>query len=132
MTLRTTAAVAVVVSAAVHFWMWLDFAREDDVLGPSFLLNAVGGAVIAVLVLTWRHWLAGALAAGFGLSTLGAFVPATTVGFLGVEATWDGWEVWVAAASEVVAAVAGALLVAPLLSHRQSQHHPAVGDPHLH
>lgn len=120
---RVVAAVAVLVSAAVHLYLWLDFARDDDFLGPSFMLNAVGGAVIAVLLLLWRHWVPALLAVGFGLSTLLAFVLATTVGLFGVTASWTGWAVWVAAASEVVAAVAGAsLLVAdnPLRSRGQS------------
>ena len=121
--MRLLAAVSVLVSAAVHLYLWLDFARDDDVLGPSFMLNAVGGAVIAVLVLVWRHWVTALLAAGFGLSTLLAFVLATTVGFFGVTASWTGWAVWVAALAEVVAVVAGAALLAadnPLRSRVQS------------
>ena len=65
---------AVLVSAAVHLYLWLDFARDDDVLGPSFMLNAVAGVVIAVLLLVWRHWVPAFLALGFGASTLLAFV----------------------------------------------------------
>jgi hypothetical protein len=76
-----------------------------------------------VLLLVWRHWLPPFLALGFGLSTLLAFVLATTVGLFGVTANWTGWAVWVAAASEVVAIVAGARLLAadnPLASRVQS------------
>jgi hypothetical protein len=112
MMMRLLAAIAVLVSAAVHLYLWLDFAREDDFLGPAFMLNAVGGAVIAVLLLAWRHWVPAFLAVGFGLSTLGAFVLATTVGLFGVSAAWSGWAVWVAAAAEVTAVVAGARLLA--------------------
>ena len=110
--MRMVTAVAVLVSAAVHLYLWLDFARDDDFLGPSFMLNAVGGAVIAVLLLVWRHWLPAFLAVGFGLSTLLAFVLATTVGLFGVTANWTGWAVWVAAVAEVVAAVTGTLVLA--------------------
>ena len=112
MDMRALAAASVLVSAAVHLYLWLDFAKDDDVLGPSFMLNAVAGAVIAVLLMVWRHWLPAFLAVGFGLSTLLAFVLATTVGLFGVTANWTGWAVWVAAASEVVAAVAGNWLLA--------------------
>lgn len=135
MTLRMLLAAAVLVSAAVHLYMWFDYARGDDVLGPGFLLNAVGGAVIAVLVLAWRHWLPALLALGFGLATLAAFVLATTVGFFGARATWAGWEVWTAAAAEVVAIVLGALLLsehAPGRSGGQLQHHSPVRRLHLH
>ena len=120
--MRALTAVSVLVSAAVHLYLWLDFARDDDFLGPSFMLNAVAGAVIAVLLLVWRHWLPAFLALGFGLSTLLAFVLATTVGLFGVTASWTGWAVWVAAVAEVVAAGGGArLLVAdnPLRSRLQ-------------
>lgn len=110
--MRALAAASVLVSAAVHLYLWLDFAKDDDVLGPSFMLNAVAGAVIAVLLMVWRHWLPPFLAVGFGLSTLLAFVLATTVGLFGVTASWTGWAVWVAAVSEVVAAMAGARLLA--------------------
>jgi hypothetical protein len=51
------------------------------------------------------------LAVGFGLSTLGAFVIATTVGLFGVHDHWTGGYVWTAAVSELVA-VAAALLAA--------------------
>jgi len=121
--MRLLAAVSVLVSAAVHLYLWLDFAKDDDFLGPSFMLNAVGGAVIAVLLLVWRHWLPALLAVGFGLSTLLAFVLATTVGLFGVTANWTGWAVWVAAVAEVAAVVAGGALLArnsPLRSRVQS------------
>ena len=110
--MRMVTAASVLVSAAVHLYLWLDFARDDDFLGPSFMLNAAGGAVIAVLLLVWRHWLPAFLAVGFGLSTLLAFVLATTVGLFGVTARWTGWAVWVAAVAEVVAAVTGAMVLA--------------------
>ena len=121
--MRVLAAVSVLVSAAVHLYLWLDFARDDDFLGPSFMLNAVAGAVIAVLLLAWRHWIPAFLALGFGASTLLAFVLATTVGLFGTTANWTGWAVWVAATAEVLAIVAGArLLLAdnPLRSRVQS------------
>ena len=121
--MRVLAALSVLVSAAVHLYLWLDFARDDDVLGPSFMLNAVAGAVIAVLLLAWRHWIPAFLALGFGASTLLAFVLATTVGLFGTTASWTGWAVWVAATAEVLAIVAGArLLLAdnPLRSRVQS------------
>ncbi len=48
--------------------------RDADFFGPAFLLNAVAGAGIAVLLFAWRHWVPAFLALGFGLSTLPAFV----------------------------------------------------------
>jgi hypothetical protein len=110
--MRVLAAVSVLVSAAIHLYLWVDFAKDDQVLGPSFMLNAVAGVVIAVLLVVWRHWVPAFLALGFGLATLLAFVLATTVGLFGVTASWGGWDVWVAAVAEVLAIVAGARLLA--------------------
>lgn len=134
MPMRVLAAAAVLVSAAVHLILWFDGVREEDVIGPAFMLNAVGGAVIAVLLLGWRHWVPPFLALGFGLSTLSAFVISTTVGLFGVSATWEGWETWTAAVAEVVAVVTGVLLLLdgnPLRSRGQLEHHTPVGRTHL-
>jgi hypothetical protein len=111
MNMRLLAAAAVLVSAAVHLYLWFDGMREADVVGPAFMLNAVGGAVIALLLLGWRHWIPPFLALGFGLSTLTAFVIAASVGLFGVEESWTGWAVWTAAVAEVVALVTGGLLL---------------------
>jgi hypothetical protein len=137
MSVRLVAAAAVLVSAIVHLKLWFDGFRDQDVVGPAFLLNAVGGLVIAVLLVTWRHWVPAFLAVGFGASTLGAFVVATTVGLFGLHEHWVGAYVWIAAASEVVAFVAGlALLVRTVRTGRssavQSQHRPSLGRLHLH
>ena len=110
MTMRILAAVAVLVSAAVHLILWFDGVRHQSV-GPPFLLNAVGGVVIAVLLVSWRHWVPPLLAVGFGLSTLGAFVISATVGLLGVHEHWTGGYVWTAAVAEIVAILAGAVVL---------------------
>ena len=107
MKLRILIAAAVLVSAYVHLKLWLDGFRDIDKIGPAFMLNAVAGAVIAVAVLLWRHWLPLLLAAGFGASTLGAFIISATVGLFGVHEVWTGGWVWAAAISEAVAIVAG-------------------------
>jgi hypothetical protein len=108
MTVRLVAAVAVLVSAGVHLDLWLDGMRDLHVVGPAFLLNAVGGVVIAALLVWWRSWLAPLVAAGFGASTLGAFTIATTgAGLFGDHEKWQGPYVWTAAAAEAVAIVAG-------------------------
>lgn len=110
--MRVLAAAAVLVSALVHLhlWWWEDY-RNVDVIGPAFLLNGVGGVLISLLLLTWRSRVPPVLAVGFGVSTLGAFVVSTTVGLFGVHESWQGWAVWAAAAAELVAIVAGALLL---------------------
>jgi hypothetical protein len=106
-TYRAVACVAVLVSAALHLWLWFDGVRDQDVIGELFLVNVVAGVVIAVLLVRWRHWVPPFLAAGFGASTLGAFVISSTVGLFGIETSWDSWYVWAAAISEVVAILTG-------------------------
>jgi len=126
MKMRMVAAAGVLVSAAVHLNLWFDAFRHTDVVGPAFMVNAVGGTIIAILLVTWRHWIPMVLAVGFGASTLGAFFIAATVGLYGVHERWTGWDVWTAAVAEVVAILAAgtALLQEnPLRSaHRLEQH----------
>lgn len=111
MRMRGLAAAGVLVSGAVHLKLYFDWAHENDKVGPAFLLNAVAGLVIAVLLIGWRHWIPPLLAVGFGLSTLAAFVTAATVGLFGVSEAWTGWAVWTAAVSELVAVAAGAMVL---------------------
>jgi hypothetical protein len=128
MKMRILAAAAVLVSAAIHLKLWFDVFRHTDVVGPAFMVNAVGGAIIAVLLVTWRHWIPLVLGVGFGAATLVAFVIAATVGLFGVHENWTGWEVWTAAAAETIAILsAGAALLQehPLRSgHRVEQRVP--------
>ena len=134
MRMRLIAAAAVLVSAAVHLKLWIDVFRDEDVVGPAFLANALGGLVIAVLLVLWRHWLPLLLAVGFGASTLGAFVTATTVGLFGVHEHWTGGYVWTAFASEVLAIIAGVLAAVGegWLSRDKLQDGRAVRRAHLH
>ncbi|HEX5086613.1 MAG TPA: hypothetical protein VFV89_02325 [Nocardioides sp.] len=111
MRVRALGAAGVLVSGAVHFKMYFDWAHDNNKIGPAFLLNAGAGLVIAVLLMTWRHWIPPLLAVGFGVSTLAAFVTAATVGLFGVSEHWAGWAVWTAAAAELMAIVAGVLVL---------------------
>jgi hypothetical protein len=134
MLIRLVTAAAVLVSAAVHLILWFDGVRDQSV-GPAFMLNAVGGLVIAVLLLAWRHWVPAFLATGFGIATLGAFIISATVGLLGIHEHWTGGYVWTAAIAEIVAILAGAVLLSrtnPLRSGAQLQHRVAVRSSHLH
>jgi hypothetical protein len=108
--MRIVAAVAVLVSAAVHLRLWLDGFRDLHMVGPAFMLNAVAGLVIAVLLVMWRHWIPLLLTVGFGAATLGAFIVSATVGLYGVHESWTGGYVFAAAVSEAVAIVVGAVV----------------------
>ena len=136
MGIRILTATAVLVSAVVHLYLWFDGVRDQGTVGQLFVVNVVAGAVIAGLLMWWRaHWLPPFLAAGFGASTLGAFLISTTVGLFGIEATWS-WYAWLAAVTEVVAVVGGVALLTPWISQwlsgRRGQHDAPVGGAHLH
>lgn len=112
MIMRMLAAAAVLVSAVVHGKLWFDGVRDEHMIGPAFMLNAIGGLVIALLLVTWRHWVPALLAVGFGAATLGAFIISATVGLYGVHEQWVGAPVWSCAIAEVVAILAGAAALA--------------------
>lgn len=107
MGLRLVVAIAVLVSAAVHLWLWFDGFRVLDVIGPAFTVNAVAGVIIAGALLAWRHWLPLLAAVGFGAATFGAFLVSTTVGLFGVREPFFALWPLVANTSEIVAVVAG-------------------------
>ncbi|MCW2796830.1 hypothetical protein [Nocardioides sp.] len=135
MKMRALAAAGALLSAAVHLRLWFDGFRDQHVIGPAFMLNAIAGLVIAVLLVSWRHWVPLLLAVGFGVSTLGAFVVSATVGLFGVHEVWTGGYVFAAAVAEVVVIVAGLAALQRehhLLSGGQLQHRVAVRRPHLH
>jgi hypothetical protein len=133
---RWLAALAVLVSACVHFKLYFDWAKDNDLVGPAFLFNAAAGVVIAVLVVTWRHWIPAFLTFGFGVATLGAFILSTTPnGLNGVHERWVGGYVWAAAISEAVAILTGAVLLLrdnPLRSRHELEDRSSVGGANLH
>ena len=108
MKIRATAALAVLVSAIVHLWLWFDGVKDQGTVGALFVVNVVAGVVIAVLLVAWRDWEPLALAAGFGAATILAFLISATVGLFGIETGWS-WYAWVAFAVELVAVVLGVL-----------------------
>lgn len=111
MRIRTLTAMAVLVSGAMHLKLWFDGFRDIAVIGPAFMLNAVAGLVIAVLLVSWRHWLPLLLAVGFGAATLGAFLVSATVGLFGVHEVWTSGPVLTCAVAEVVAILGGGLVL---------------------
>ncbi len=130
MAVRLVGAVAALVSAAVHLWLWFDGVRDQGTVGQLFVVNVVAGVAIAVLLVAWRHWAPLFLLAGFGVATLGAFVISATVGLFGIEASWDTWYAWLAAISEVVAVGVGIWGLAAEGSLREAQHRLSAGRAH--
>lgn len=106
--LRGLTAAGLLLSADVHLFLYVQGYQDIEVVGPLFLLNAVAGFMLGLLVLVWRHWLPLLGAIGFSVATLGAFYLSTTVGFFSVNETVGGVQQVTAAVSEWVALV-GAL-----------------------
>jgi len=104
---RVIGAAAAVVSALVHLYLWIDGVKDQGTVGALFVVNVVAGLAIAVMLVRWRHWAPLFLLAGFGATTLGAFLIAVNGSLFGIHTGWS-WYAWVAAASEVVAVVCGA------------------------
>jgi len=121
--LRALLSACLMLSAVVHLDLWAGGMKTLDVVGPAFLLNGVGGIVLGVLVLVWRHWLPLLGAIGFGVLTLTAFLISTTPGgFFQVHERWVGIPVWLAAISEIGAIALG---VVTIVVERRPAQHPA-------
>jgi hypothetical protein len=103
---RQIAAGAALVSAVIHLYLWFDGVKDQGTVGQLFVVNVLAGVVIAVLLLRWQHWIPLFLVAGFGASTLGAFIISASVGLFGIH-TGLSWYAWVAAVAEVLAVLAG-------------------------
>jgi hypothetical protein len=106
--IRTLAALAVLVSAIVHLYLWFDGVKDQGTVGALFVVNVVAGIAIAALLLTWQSWEPLFLAAGFGAATIVAFLIAATVGLFGIETGWS-WYAWLAFAVELAAVALGTL-----------------------
>src|SRR6266496_1446572 len=88
---RGLAVAGVLLSADVHLDLWYAQGfRHIATIGPLFLLNAVSGELIGLVVLSWSHWLPALAAAGFGAGTLVAFYLSVSVGLFGLHEVASG------------------------------------------
>jgi hypothetical protein len=110
---RWIAAAAILVSALEHFRLWwFNDYRVIHIIGPLFLLNAIAGLVIAVL-LAWRADPLVELAGlGFAAATLGAFFISVYAGLFGFTETLGGSSRLIAGVAEAIAIVVLAPTVA--------------------
>jgi hypothetical protein len=114
--LRLVGAALLTAMGWIHLDLWLAGYRSIDWIGPAFLLDAIAGFGLAVLLLVTPRpllmWVA-ALGALTALGTLGGLLLATTVGLFGfVESTAaDLWwaSFWVELAATVVLAALAVL-----------------------
>lgn len=105
---RGLAAFGVLLSAAVHLELWdVEGFRDIPKIGPLFMANVIGGLVIGLGVLVWRHWLPALLAAGFGLVTVVAFWISVVHGLFGLKEIATGSSQVLAEIAEYVAIAFG-------------------------
>jgi hypothetical protein len=72
--LRLACAGLLIWVAAIHLHLWSEGYRHIPTIGPLFLADAVGGFLLAAVLLVWPRPLAGLLGAGFLASTLGGLI----------------------------------------------------------
>ena len=84
-------AVAIIVIGAVHLelWAWHGY-RNVHIIGPLFLLNAIGAAGLAVLLAVRGGLLAELGGIGFAASTLAAYLISVHRGLFGFIETPHG------------------------------------------
>lgn len=88
--LRILSALALLAAGGIH--VFLVFAGTGGVLGVMFVLNGIGGIVLALAMLLTRDrllQLASVLSLLFLIATLLALVLALTVGLFGITVAWD-------------------------------------------
>ena len=108
--LRIVVAVALLGSAGVHYYLFTQ--GYSGIVTPLFLLTAIGGLVLAIAVLAWRHWLPALGAVGFGVLTLGSYVLAATVGFLGQHDQFNSQPEYWSVITEAICILGGIALLA--------------------
>ena len=81
--LRLAAAALLAWIGYIHLHLWQEGYRQIPTDGPLFLLDAVAAFLLAAVLLVWPRPLAGLLAAGYTVSTLGALIISLSVGLFG-------------------------------------------------
>jgi hypothetical protein len=81
--LRPVCAGLLIWVAVIHLHLWTEGYRDIPTVGPLFFADAVGGFLLAAVLLVWPRPLAGLLGAGFMISTLGGLIVSLNFGLFG-------------------------------------------------
>lgn len=90
--LRLVSAALTAAMAAIHLYLWDDGYRDLETIGVLFLLNGIGGGLLALALLAAPTRYVGVpavLGALFTAGTLAALVVSLTTGLFGFEETLD-------------------------------------------
>lgn len=71
--LRIAAAIALLVGGLVHLQLYFAAYRSIDKIGPSFLVNAISSAIVAVALVARKEWLVRLAGIGVAVGTIVAF-----------------------------------------------------------
>jgi hypothetical protein len=117
-------------SSYIHFHLWDSVGyRSIHIIGPLFLLQSIGGALMGLAVLAVRQLWVAVLGIGFSLSTIGGFLLSVTIGLFNFKESWDAPFAKQAFGIElsivVVLAIAGALCLAGSASTTTNRATPA-------
>jgi hypothetical protein len=117
---RALGAAAAGTTAGIHLHLWLEGYRHLPTIGPLFLLNVVGGGLLAIALLaTPRRWVAvtALAAAGYEVATLVALLISTTGSLFGFTETTSADLYWPSVAVES----AGALVLLVLAARQAGE-----------
>ncbi len=81
--LRLVCAGLLIWVAVIHLHLWTAGYRDIPTVGPLFFADAVGGFLLAAVLLVWPRPLAGLLGTGFMISTLGGLIVSLNFGLFG-------------------------------------------------
>jgi len=81
--LRVAGAGLLVWIGIIHWLLWHDGYKFIPTSGPFFLVDAIAGVLLAVLVLAWPRPLVGLVSAGFVASTIAALLISLQFGLFG-------------------------------------------------
>ena len=101
-------AALVAVSAVIHLHLWLQGYKHIHTIGPLFLLQAVGGIALAVVMVLYRRLVTVIAGAGYMASTVIGLLISATVGIFGFK---DGLTVPWATSSLVIELIGFVVLV---------------------
>lgn len=79
----------VATSAAVHWHLWLQGYRDIHVIGPLFLAQAVGGIVLAVVMIGTRRLVSVVAGAIYLASTAAGLLISTRIAIFGFNGSLD-------------------------------------------
>jgi hypothetical protein len=109
------AGLLVIWSAYIHLHLWNGIYRHIPTIGPLFLLQAIGGFVLGVLIVAVRRVWAALLGVGFALSTMVGYLLSVDLpkGLFNWKESWSAPFAHLAfnveIATIVVSVIAGAL-----------------------